>query len=237
MIDTGAQDVVVAFGLPRSGSTWAFNVVRMLLARRGGVRSFFGVNLDAMPAEIRDLPLPLVIKTHNCRGFPQSLFETAMTIATVRDPRDAVASAMQMFGYDFERALRSVTSSGESLFSVRRRGAVLRYERFTERPVGAVRRIADVIGAPVARDVAVEIAAELSPARIRSRIAELQASGRLGSDAEPTSHDRETQWHPAHLKDGRVGKFADLLSAEQSAEVVRRNGELMRRFYPAAPGE
>ena len=227
-----SRRLVIAFGMPRSGSTWAYNVVRnLLIASSGEICALFCRSLQEIPDDVATSGLPIVIKSHNCSHFPQRLYDCGKTVVSIRDPRDAVVSAMQMFGYSFDLALAIVAKSANSTFAVETNGLVLKYEEVFADPSRHIGRVADVLDCPAPLDWVARLAQDLMPEQVGRRIQTLQLEGRLGDVSDPFSHDPETQWHPGHLKDGEIGKYQRCLSTDEIKMVMSRTDRFMALYY------
>lgn len=89
--DIEAPFVVVIAGVPRSGSTWLFNAVRMLCAK-SGLSCYSAWHADYDPTTCRDHALHLV-KLH---AFKDLTFPYHRILTTKRDLADRLASLIRM---------------------------------------------------------------------------------------------------------------------------------------------
>jgi hypothetical protein len=220
---------VLCIGLLSSGSTWAYNVVREVFAGQENQAPHAAFFCDEITAEhertLTSAP-KFILKSHHPAASLRALFELSglPVILTVRDPRDAAASLMQRFGYGFEEALQQIASSATAILPLLDRPNVLllRYETGFAAEPGTVDLIAARLGPallPAVRDRIFEL---LSPDSVHRTIEALDARGVFTKDAPPASTwDPATQWHPAHLGDGRVGKWADVLTGSQAARLIQ----------------
>ena len=98
--------IVVIAGMPRSGSTFSFNVARELLNARGEVATFATNSLLEVISNPR-AESHLIIKTHAPDHLTNSLLkkDEFPCICTVRKPEDAIASWMQVFRFSFEESV------------------------------------------------------------------------------------------------------------------------------------
>ncbi len=234
--------ILLCAGQYGSASTWLYNLAHALLATVRDERRIhrqFADSADDLPAAPDDRAL--VLKSHAPGAGLRWLLARAggRAILTLRDPRDAAASLIQRFGFDYGLVARRVTDSAAALPLLREAGVpllLLRYEdRFAERPA-TVAEVASFLGlAPdAARDAA--IFARLTPAAVRAKIARLAAAGAYGPEPTAHSHDGVTHWHPGHVGDGAVGKFATLLTAGQAGDIIRRTRAYQEAFgYPMPP--
>ena len=232
------RDLTIVLGMFRSGSTWAYNVARALNEMiRGGVCGFYAEVMDSVPATALLSTLPLVVKAHYFEGQLRDLLPHARVIFTVRDPRDAVVSLMDLSKINFEDALVAVSRSIAAIEAAERltqQAITLRYEHGDIGTTEAVLRIAAFLHCEIQTSQAEAIAERLSAESVQRTITDLQEQGVIGPDDQPTTYDAATHWHPRHVKDGRVGKYAERLSSQEQLAVVEANLGFMRAQYPAA---
>lgn len=101
--------IVAIAGMPRSASTFSFNIVRELLGTTGNVAAISDNTLNPKLAEGAD---HLIIKTHNP---DQPLMELIAgkkipCLCTYRKPEDAIASWVRIFGGTVESATAIIES-------------------------------------------------------------------------------------------------------------------------------
>lgn len=246
--------LIICAGLYGSGSTWCYNVARDLMVAAAGVTNpdttvlgLYAEDLtEAVEAAMLE-HLPCIIKSHILSPGLRVLarMTDAPVLLSLRDPRDCIVSMMERFGWSFEKALGNVTRSARSLLDWLRtdQALILRYEDgFTGDP-SSIGRIAAHLGQPAdaLRDAAV--VENMDKERVAARIA-----ARFGTSVPPAQAEKQfdtvSHWHPGHVGDGRIGKFASRLTPEEIALVEQSNWRLMRQFGYAtispvglAPGE
>ena len=237
-------------GLPRSGSTWAFNVAARL-ARHGApgrqvamIYSDGGSRADA--ALLRgDLCL---IKSH----APSPLLIAAMAwsqapvLITVRDPRDSLVSLMRSFDYGFLDAVRTLAHAADRLMELAQNATacLLRYEDDFAGGAHGVGAIADHLLLAIDPATREAIAEAMSRPRVRKLIESTQFKLFPGESQPLPADAPHTQWHPSHVGDGRVGKYAESLTSAETAICDYMTRDYMRRFgyaphaaaAPLAPG-
>lgn len=233
-----SSPIVVACGLFSSGSTWAYNAAIAIMLAKGRCEVGFAAELSEAVDLSAFSHAPVVIKTHGW-GRPAAFLRAhpqARCILTIREPRDAVASLMQRFRYDFPTALDYVARSAAGVAAVRDGGGslCLRYEdRFTDDPA-TIRSIARFLGADPDAATVQRIFGDLTPDAVRATIDRLDREGRF-PDGMPAAEatDPWTQWHRGHIGDRRIGKHADCLGPGEQDAVVARLAAFMDRFgYP-----
>lgn len=224
--------LVLVAGLYGSGSTWAYNAIRMLLGDHGPVRAGYSDEGDRPPPG--DSSWPMVIKCHlpDLQMRRLARLRSATVVLTVRDPRDAVASTTRRFHLPLEDVRRAVTVSAERLRALADVApvVVLRYEDGFPKQRDTVARLARALLLETATERIDEITDSLRADRVGALITSMARDGAFGENPAPLSVDAVTQWHPAHLGDGRVGKYMDLLSVEDADAVMADTAPFCRRF-------
>jgi hypothetical protein len=249
MPSTEPGPIILCAGQYGSASTWLYNAVHALLADALGeerVHRQFADSADSLPALPDDRAL--VLKSHAPTASLRWLVARSggKVILTLRDPRDAAASLMHRFGFDYGLVSRRVSQSGAMLPPLAEAGLpllMLRYEDGFAQRRETLAEVARFLGlAPDAArlDALFE---SLTPAAVRAEIARLEQAGAFGPAPTAHSHDGVTHWHPGHVGDGTVGKFARILTEGQVGDIIRRTrgyqaafGYRMPPLAPPAPG-
>jgi hypothetical protein len=224
--------LVICDGMPRSASTWSFNVVLALLRRSqpsGEVHGGYDEDIARFLASVPSTATHAVVKCHQLDPCGRTLAQTgaAKLVYTWRDPADAAVSCMRMFGYDFEGALEVVGSSLELYrFHRRSRAAlILDYTQVVTASIAAIQRIAAHLGLDDGGSVVHAVAEQTSLQRFRKHVESLADNPRLVRDG-PHEYDPKTLLHRGHIRDGGVGYGRRTLTAEQSEQV----DELLQRY-------
>ena len=216
--------LVVCVGVYRSGSTWAYNMVRSIIqsalpsARIGGR---FAENIEELAPYSADHWDLVVLKAHPQHSLLSLIeFLRPPVILSVRDPRDCVASWMQMLGEEFSAFQpRLMRSCFAALRLVRHDYThTLRYEDGATASVQTVLDIAAHLGLSIAEDRAATLIRELSPESVKEQIKLMADSGRI-DPSERLVGDVKTLWLPGHVGDGRTGKFRESLTNDQLRSV------------------
>jgi hypothetical protein len=217
--------IVLCNGMPRSASTWSFNVCRrlfQLLRPQDSLCARYHENI----AEVID-PLVgsydhLVLKCHSLdeRGRELCLSGRSVAIYTHRDPYDAISSIMTMFGHPFESALESIRHSLDLREFHRATGHshIVAYDSIRNAPLDAVVGIAEHLGLDPSADQFDRIVHETSVDAMKA-IAD-QVDPERGAIRTPKSmYDPETHVHRNHIRDGGTGYGRVRLSPEQARRV------------------
>lgn len=185
----------VCAGIPRSGSTWLYNAMRLVMqARHAPVYStWIGDRDRALESEAS----ATLIKIHTRND--QLADEADIILTCHRDPRDIIASMMSMgwIGerYTVEFRLRFCREAHE--YWSPRSAIDFAYTEIVEEDEQCLRRIADALG--VALDEA-----EISDIAVALR----ETPNNRQADAK---HDPEFLTHVNHRNDGRDGRWRDQL--------------------------
>ncbi len=189
-------------GMNRSGSTWLYNVVRLLLARSGAP------DLAAGWVEDREKLLKhrtAVVKVHIFD--PSLLIEPYMVLTSHRDLRDVAASLARKF------KLPASVEMTRYVFNQYRRWAELArfdmcYEAMIADAPAMVGQVAAALGVEVDATAQAEVAAEVDAAKRSIR-------------ADTRGFDPQTLLHTGHITDGRPGSWREDLSPERADEIVK----------------
>lgn len=226
--------LVLCNGMPRSASTWSYNVAMALLRLTGEeVHGGYDENLHRFLRTLPPSSLHAVVKLHSLDGAGVGLAQVhaAKVIYTWRDLADATASYMAMFGTDFDRVLAIMSSSLDLYQHHRRNGAlILGYEAIIQQPKESVASAAAYLNLDASEGQIAEIAEANSLARMRDKVKEIGSLdyGERLIRHERSSYDPETLLNIDHIRDGGTGYGAGRLNQTQ----LRRVDELLRAKGP-----
>jgi len=141
-------------------------------------------------------------------------------ILSVRDPRDCVASWIQMLEEDFSIFQPRLMKS--CLAALRLAGLeythTIKYEDGATASMQTVIDIASHFGLRIPQDRAAALLGKLSPESVKEQIKQLTDAGRIDRSERLVS-DAKTLWLPEHVGDGRTGKYRELPSDDQIRSV------------------
>ncbi len=226
---------VLCVGIYGSASTWIYNACRLLMNHAFGEANVAAFYADAPLSGLADdrtaqkYPIPdrccaAVIKLHE--GCPETAeliaTDRVQTLVTVRDPRDAIASVMRRFHWEFEEALEHVRSSVGFVDQILRpdRMLVLRYEDLFTRERRTVDRLAAYLNIAAEPGISAAIFSQLAPQAIdwatraydpSDAAIRVNPAGRL--------YDTQTHWHQRHIGDGSIGKWRAALSVGERNKI------------------
>lgn len=206
--------IVLAAGIPRSGSTWLYNVARLLLASRFG--SAYACWIDDLDETALAAADAAVVKLHEpCDALAD---RATVVMTTHRDLRDIAVSLRSLNGAEFDdaqmiasaahaRALHDHWSSRAKLD--------LAYRDIATSPASQVRRVGEALGLMVDEDDAREI---------------VDAVDELPSPTDRRlKHDPTSLLHVNHRTDGRPGRWRGELSDETAEAITSAGIDWLRR--------
>ena len=234
--------VAICVGVYSSASTWVFNVVSRLLVEGrpcGSALRLFADEISRDQEVIAGEAEFLILKSHKASPTVRVLAALSgiPVFVSVRDPRDAVVSLMERFDLSFQNASVMVKESCDTICNVPASGRILllRYEdRFTSHNE-TIDAIASHLNIEIATSSRDAIFAEFTPDAVRAKITKLEEKGVFEDRPAVAAYDELTHWHPNHVGDGRVGKWAGSLTASQAANIGYSLATFFRRFGYARP--
>jgi hypothetical protein len=226
--------LVFCDGMPRSASTWSFNVVMQLLRRLHAgerVHGGYGENVAEFLAGAPPTMSHVVLKCHTLDIVGRVLAQTnaAKVVYTWRTVPDALASFMTMFGYEFDHALNMMHQSLELYqFHLKDGNAVmLGYREITEQPLAAIERISNYLGLSQDAQIMGDISKEMSLEQMAKKVKVVEAKDESSLIKLPnTIYDPETLLNQHHILDGRSGFWSEKLTIEQ----LQRVKELVQQY-------
>jgi hypothetical protein len=188
--------IVLAGGMPRSGSTWLFNAARLLLRDRGGLSSGWIADWHSLPTAPT-----VLLKVHD---FDPLLAKRAVVVlCSYRDVRDVLASSKRMF------------DTAPTLAEARR---LLDQDRRWRRSAHLAMRYESMLADPQAVVTDLATVLKVGPCDAAAVVAAVDRLSR-GTDRTAETYDRETLLHPGHVTDGRHGSWAGWLDRELVARI------------------
>jgi hypothetical protein len=215
-------------GVIRSGSTWSFNVCRVLLQDLGRQRNqpsgscyLEAVQLEGFITQHwNKAPGPTIIKAHQVGPLAYAAIRSgeAKAVCTFRDPRDCIASDLVFMRHGIEAAVQRVVLSLEFLryFQATDYILLVRYEHMMTDRRREIRRIADHLGVLIDSEILHRIDAQTNLQAARNICDQLKA-GKSERMLNVASHrvDAATHVHENHIDSAAVGRWKTELSAEQ----------------------
>lgn len=227
--------IIFCTGLIRSGSTWSYNVCRIIgtaLAGQLKIPFWCGYrdagNLDSVLDDVTNRENAIaVIKTHwpSKRVLEFMRHKSVKNVYTIRDPRDCVASRQLKTKDTFENSLQLIVKNLAAYFPHYRQlenTLFIRYEEMMQDARRSVNLIASHLGVALSEDVASRIHQETSMENAK-RIAE---SLRARSP-DTLIHDRDhlvdplTMLHDNHIQGGICGRWREEYNSEQKRTLMK----------------
>jgi hypothetical protein len=250
--------IVFVAGMPRSGSTWTYNVARRMIELSGkrpfpetippDQTSLIGMALST-PAEKGNV---YCIKTHSALPLDR---ENVRIFCNYRDIRDVTLSYMRFMKTSFERATEIARGcmAITDYFLGHRSPSVfpINYNDIQSSPDALIGKMAGFLGVELTRPQIENIIATFSRDRIKSQKAEVIAfSGNMGDtsglrelankymvikhgDGNFKLYDSDTGFQSHHFTSDREGEWRDAFTEEQRKllnDLVR--DWLVRYGYP-----
>jgi hypothetical protein len=212
--------IVLIAGMPRSGSTFSFNVARSVLQARGSTYQESGE--DILGAVHRSNGADhVLIKSHALKQPSMELAKAgaARIVITIRRIEDALASWINTF-----ETLRETTAIGfmrawlQMFGELRNQALIIRYEQIDHRPWLAARRIARTICPKVGPMEVLGIAHRLDKAAVKDQTDRMQTGDGV-MDAGWSYWNTETFFHRRHVSDIISRAAEERLSPETLARI------------------
>ena len=200
--------IYLATGMHRSGSTWQFNALRLLLEHAGQAPTAGGWPERATLVQATNC----VIKLH--RPDEELAAQTAMVFASHRDLRDVVASHHRMFGRSAlpPEAVNVLRPIMESYAYWSARAAYdMKYEQMIADKPAELGRLATALG----------LAPGLDFTAISAEIDALSFDPGRKTDGD---YDAVTMLFDGHITNGQHGSWTGTLSAEEVVEIETEYG-------------
>jgi gamma-glutamylcysteine synthetase len=214
--------IVLIAGMPRSGSTFSFNVAREILSARGSVYQEACDDVVGVVGR-SDGADHVLVKTHNLDEPSLALARVGAMciIVTVRRVEDAMASWFDAFGSVPEPTALDFMHHWICLFQhLRTKALIIPYNQIDRRPWLAVWRIARAICPIVYPSEVLAITRQLSKATVKRQTDTLPIEAPGVVDIGFSHYDARTLLHRRHVSDLKSRPAEQRLSPER-LETVR----------------
>jgi hypothetical protein len=203
--------LVLSAGMPRSGSTWLYNALRLLLAQRfpapGALACGWVGDIARIPADASCR----LVKIHEWNA-PLAA-EAGFVTWSYRDLRDAMASQHRKFGGALTLPFADYLLRQDARWMARA-DHVMRYEAMLADPVQELARLAAALGL---HDVDL-------PALRRT----LDALSYDSEGPRNAAYHELTLLHRGHVTDGRAGSWRNGMPVELARQIVTAHGDWFR---------
>jgi hypothetical protein len=205
--------VIVAAGMPRSGSTWQFNALRLLLEASGqDTYSFWIEDWDSQKARHAQT---LLVKIHEMS--PMLAWASWRCFTCHRDLRDIAVSAAdlaQVDGYQVDIVPLMQENRKAHEFWCRQSVLDIPYQRIVDDPGAVLKELAASIDIPIGE---VEL----------QRLGQSLASLSDGDVPSGHQHNPVTLLHQKHFFVGTSGRYRGVLDDATEQRIIGENGAWM----------
>jgi hypothetical protein len=230
--------VVLCSGMPRSGSTWSYNVCRLLLESAWGtVRSgyhegkvgddYLSRAVESNGGDAAATNTAHVVKLHYPGPAALRLVREGRVrnVYTLRHPLDALASFREKFSEPLATAARRLRTSLDAARTWRERSDTLfvHFRDILAAPHGQIRRVAAYLGQEADDELIERIHAQTSVEAVREKTAQMAKAPQGLTQSNGWRFDPLTQYHVGHiLKAGERDGRTELTEPEQAqaAEIL-----------------
>ncbi|NHO34464.1 hypothetical protein [Acetobacter fallax] len=234
MIDN-TKLIFLCVGLPRSGSTWAFNVIINMINYINSdhvTESIYSDEINDIFNDLTTKSTNLVVKSH----MPGeslcfiSKCNFVISIITLRSPYDCIFSLMERFNFTFQEALLAIHRSCVTILKFMKSGefSIFRYEDGFIGNEQTLKQLENLLGISIDYNKKIDLIEKLSSNNIRQHLKKLEKLGIFLGDDPVHEIEPKTQWHFNHLGDGQVGNAAYKLTKEQISII----GYTLRDILP-----
>lgn len=234
------MNITLCTGMMRSGSTWSFNVARLLMEQSAKQlnKKFFSsyddyLSLDNFLQEHASTTSTfIVIKAHHPSNYALKLIneEQVKNICTIRDPRDCVASNQLLEDKDFDESFGFTKIHLEYIQHYLNTGSTLfvRYEEMMENPIRKIDVIAKYLNINAAEEIIKYIHQETNIEAAKKIIENIPSQPKEAVHEEQ-SHlvDNKTILHQDHIHGGKIGRWKNDLNQEQQKTVNQEFKEML----------
>ncbi len=234
--------IVLMGGMPRSGSTFAFNIARELMRARAPTHQ--EATDDVMGAlERSGSATHLLIKAHTA-GPPLiglALHGAVRTVITVRRVEDAAASWMETFGWSDVETVNHLREWIALYARLRDVALIVPYAQVERRPGWAAWRIARHLFPDAGMREVAGIVRRYSKARVKAHVDSLTPNGEGVRNIGFSYYDEETFFHRRHVSSLKPRPAGQRVDPERLAYVLTslapdlEAAGLSRPLMPKAP--
>jgi hypothetical protein len=208
--------------MPRSGSTFTFNMARETLLRRGSVAAIAG---DSLAEALNHLAGEdhLLIKSHGTDEPLRRLIQGggAVCVCSYRKPEEAVASWMRTFDFGFEHALQLIEAWIQWHAGIAHLALNIDYREIERRPLWTILRIQHHLTRSYNLPEALRLRRLYSREEVARRVTAMKP-GSETIDGGFSYYDKVTFFHRRHISPPDERAASDTLAPGQIHEVRTR---------------
>jgi hypothetical protein len=212
--ESKSQALYLAAGIPRSGSTWLFNALRLLLQIRytNVYSSWIGDFVKPRSYSADAILLKLHSPDQEWAARTQNIFTSH------RDLRDIAISSRDMGWVHDAQAMFATARSARAHHEYWARHALLDISYY------------DIVASPTDVLIALADVCEIEVSRMAVESLNTQLSSLACKEARSRSYDVENLMYPGHRFDGKPGRFQNALPREIAEEIWVQNRGWMEKM-------
>jgi hypothetical protein len=212
--------IVFVGGMPRSGSTFSFNVVRCLLEDSGRVHQVPSESLLVGLEQVGEAQ-HLILKGHGADPITLALTKLAAikAVCTVRKPEDAIGSWMAAFGFSLEESLGTMQAWLQMFSVIRDYAVVIPFQQIEEAPEDAAWKIARHLCDRPDPALISRIAADFSKTKVKELSADVAAGIGDIEDIGFSAYDKRTFFHGKHVSSAESTSAVDRIGSAQVSTI------------------
>jgi len=232
LFSTGSNGVVLNCGGPRSGSTLLNMIIKEILLFKLESENNYVDDPKRYSERLSSYAHFSLIKTHRLFSNTQGLIRKGQIIAfmTHRDIRDVTVSLYQK-GWigDIDEFIESKDLKQIAFSSIAYAKMigmnVLSYQQLMDDPRGAISFVASKLSVQLSDEQIDHISNTVSTENVSLKIGQIN----LEDDSE-VRLDGATGLHMDHIKDGKSGKWRDILSTKEADAIAGECSDYMTLF-------
>jgi hypothetical protein len=213
-------EIFLIAGMPRSASTFSFNITRDILRMRGKVyqESTNSLSGDVVPEDTQFI----LIKSHSAQDEIIRAVQAgeARSICTVRRPEDAIASWIYMFDMSVDRAIDVMRHWIYMFEKIYEYSLIVRYNDIENNPFLEAQRIAKYICPADFSLNADIIAVKYLKLKVFNSTMDMKENGENVIDIGFSYYNQETFFHRRHVS-SMVSRPAEELICVDTLEKIR----------------
>lgn len=227
--------LVFVSGMPRSGSTFSYNVVRTALERRS--KSVVGVvteNSAHILAQKRKAD-HVIAKAHGADERLVGLVSCGdvTSVCTIRRPEDAVLSWMHVFGFSLDASLEAFSKWFSMFERICTHSLVVTLDEIERSPEQAAYRIGRYVCPDYTTAEADQTAHAFSKKQVKRITEAVERCERRSQDIGFSRYDRATFFHRRHISDrGQFDRCPEVTAAvrKRFSSWLNEAGDVHERY-------
>jgi hypothetical protein len=208
--------IVFVCGMPRSGSTFSFNVVRETLELMGKVHQEASPGLASVVRNAEQAGADhVILKAHSADdGLTRAIAEReVLAVCTVRPVEQAAASWIDTFNFDVDQTIEAMRTWLEMYSRIRDYSLVVPYEEIARRPISAVWRITRYIDPTFSPLRAGAIAYRYRRGNVKALANDIRRGDPNVQDIGFSYYDSTTFFHRRHVSDTKNRRIEQYMEA------------------------